>query len=120
MKGHSIRMLLTAAVLATIVLAACGSGTATPQELTVDASDFKFDPVTINLKAGEPVQATITNTGTLEHTFTIPDLDVNVSLAAGQTVTIDFTPAEGGTFELLCTVPGHKDAGMVGTVVVAP
>ena len=47
MKGHSIRMLLTAAVLATIVLAACGSGTATPQELTVEASDFKFDPVTL-------------------------------------------------------------------------
>ena len=120
MKGHSIRMLLTAAVLATVVLAACGSGAATPKELSVEASDFKFDPVTINLKAGEPVQATITNTGTLAHTFTIPDLDVNVSLAAGQTATIDFTPTESGTFELLCTVLGHKDAGMVGTVVVAP
>ena len=120
MERHSIKMLLTAAFLGTIVLAACGSGAATPAELTVAASDFKFDPVTINLKAGEPVQATITNAGALEHTFTIPDLGVDVSMTAGQTVTIDFTPAESGTFELLCTVLGHKEAGMVGTVVVAP
>lgn len=118
MERRRIRMLLAAAFLGTILLAACSSGAATTEDLTVRASEFKFDPVTINLKVGEPVQATITNVGNVRHTFTIPDLEVNAVMAAGETVTVEFTPTESGTFELLCAVPGHKEAGMVGTIEV--
>ncbi|GMR10802.1 MAG: hypothetical protein BMS9Abin28_1626 [Anaerolineae bacterium] len=120
MVRYRIWMLLTAALLGTAVLSACSSGPATPEELKVTASEFTFDPATINLKIGEPVLAKITNTGTLQHTFTIPDLDVDVATPVGQTVTVEFTPARSGTFELVCTVPGHKEAGMVGTVSITP
>ncbi|MFV1859201.1 MAG: cupredoxin domain-containing protein [Anaerolineales bacterium] len=113
-------MLLTAALLGTVALSACSSGPAAPEELTVTASEFEFDPAAITLKIGEPVVAKITNTGALQHTFTIPDLDVDVETPVGQTVTVEFTPAQSGTFELLCTIPGHKEAGMIGTVSVAP
>jgi uncharacterized cupredoxin-like copper-binding protein len=120
MVRNRIWMLLTAALLGTVVLSACSSGPATAEQLKVSASEFMFDPTSLTLKIDEPVQATITNTGSLKHTFTIPDLDVDAVLTAGQTVTVKFTPTESGTFELLCTVPGHKDAGMVGTVSVSP
>jgi uncharacterized cupredoxin-like copper-binding protein len=35
-----------------------------------------------------------------------------------QTSTLDFTPTKPGTYEFFCTVAGHKDAGMVGTLIV--
>ncbi|MCC6626137.1 MAG: nitrite reductase, copper-containing [Chloroflexi bacterium] len=31
---------------------------------------------------------------------------------------IEFTPTASGTFEMICQVPGHKDAGMRGTVTI--
>ena len=39
----------------------------------------------------------------------------------GGSTTITFTALEAGEYEIFCTVQGHKDAGMIGTlVVVAP
>ncbi|HSM71930.1 MAG TPA: cupredoxin domain-containing protein [Anaerolineales bacterium] len=39
----------------------------------------------------------------------------------GDSATIKFTALEAGEYEIFCTVQGHKDAGMIGTlVVVAP
>ncbi|WP_349408558.1 cupredoxin domain-containing protein [Pseudalkalibacillus sp. SCS-8] len=36
----------------------------------------------------------------------------------GDTVSIKFIPKETGTFEFYCSVPGHKEAGMKGTIIV--
>lgn len=36
----------------------------------------------------------------------------------GTTATVLFTPTEAGVFEFACTIPGHKEAGMVGKLVV--
>lgn len=122
MQRHPFSLfLITAAFFGAALLSACGgSETGAPQEIEMDASEFKFDPATITVKAGQPVRVTVTNTGTLEHTFTITDLGVDEPTPIGQTVTFEFTPTESGTFELVCTVPGHKEAGMVGSVVVNP
>lgn len=47
-----------------------------------------------------------------------PDNQVHVAAAAGGTSTVEFTPTEAGTYEVYCSVPGHKEAGMVAQVVV--
>jgi uncharacterized cupredoxin-like copper-binding protein len=36
----------------------------------------------------------------------------------GQAGTLEFTPTKPGTYEFICTVPGHKEAGMVGALIV--
>ncbi len=46
------------------------------------------------------------------------DSDVHVAASPGATGTVEFTPTEAGTYEYFCTVAGHKEAGMVGTLVV--
>lgn len=46
------------------------------------------------------------------------DPDIHVAAAPGSRNTIEFTPSEPGEYEFVCTVAGHKEAGMVGTLVV--
>ena len=36
----------------------------------------------------------------------------------GQTAKIRFVIDTPGTYRILCTIPGHAEAGMVGTLVV--
>lgn len=43
---------------------------------------------------------------------------VHVAVDPGETATVTFTPTEAGEYEFLCTVGGHADAGMVGTIIV--
>ncbi|MDP5277050.1 plastocyanin/azurin family copper-binding protein [Chengkuizengella axinellae] len=44
--------------------------------------------------------------------------NIHMNANAGQTVSIKFIPKETGEFEFYCTVPGHKEAGMVGEFIV--
>lgn len=46
------------------------------------------------------------------------DSDIHVAAAPDSTGTVEFTPTQAGTYEYFCTVAGHKEAGMVGTLVV--
>ncbi|SIS64558.1 plastocyanin/azurin family copper-binding protein [Salimicrobium flavidum] len=43
---------------------------------------------------------------------------IHMNATSGQTVRIKFIPQEKGTFEFFCSVPGHKEAGMVGSFIV--
>ncbi|HRQ38081.1 MAG TPA: plastocyanin/azurin family copper-binding protein [Chloroflexota bacterium] len=46
------------------------------------------------------------------------DPDVHVFAPTGGSQTIEFTPSTPGEYEFYCTVAGHKEAGMAGTLVV--
>ena len=127
-----------------LILVACGNGAAptTPSVVNVEASDFRFEPATIELKAGQPVKLSFRNKGAVEHDFSVMAIqvansgtpghsgaghdmsnmamqpDLHTIAAAGQTSTLEFTPSQSGTYEFQCTVAGHKDAGMTGRLVV--
>ncbi len=113
---------VAALVVAAMVLTACGGSSAGSgggsQNITVTATEFKFDPATITVKAGDKVTLTLNNKGTLEHTFVQPDLNINLKAAAGQSASTTFTATKAGSYQVVCDVPGHKEAGMVGTIVV--
>jgi nitrite reductase (NO-forming) len=84
----------------------------------VTATDLAFDPSTIAINAGDPVNLRFVNRGQIVHDLTIPDLDVTLAAEPGETVTTGITVDTPGSHELLCTVPGHADAGMRGTLTV--
>lgn len=90
----------------------------------VELTDFAFTPNAITVEAGEPVALTVHNMGEAEHDFTVhlPDgteaPDAHVHAVAGEMSTGVFTIAEPGTYEVWCTVAGHKDLGMVATLTV--
>ena len=59
----------------------------------------------------------IPNDGAAPHNFSIDELGIDVDLAPGETQeTVINAPA--GEYEYYCNVPGHKEAGMVGTLIV--
>jgi uncharacterized cupredoxin-like copper-binding protein len=80
--------------------------------------DIAFDPSEFTIKSNTPTEVDLSNSGALPHNFSIDKLDIGVDLGPGKatTFTID---APAGTYEYYCNVPGHKDAGMVGTLTVA-
>lgn len=108
-------------------------------EIPVVASDeLKFDPATIEVKAGEVVTFIVRNEGKTEHEFVLgdeayqlahakdvaegghdmEDMENAVTVAPGETAELTWRFSEGGEVLYGCHVPGHYDGGMVGTVEV--
>lgn len=84
----------------------------------VEALDLlKFEPAVIRVAPGDTIQAI--NTGALEHDFVVDALGINVNLPNGQVVDIQVPEdAAPGEYEFYCSVPGHKAAGMFGTLII--
>ena len=94
-----------AAVIAlTLVSAACssddggssGDGGGGAADMTVTVKDFEFDPSTIDVSSGETT-IEITNTGAVEHSFTLDDDSVSQDIEPGEseTVTVNLTATTG-------------------------
>lgn len=80
----------------------------------VDMADFEFAPVDVVVPSGGTVL--VSNEDLFIHDFTVPDLDVELSLRAGGQAIVDLSDAPAGTYELICTL--HEVDGMVGTLTV--
>ncbi|GBD08936.1 Auracyanin-A [Candidatus Thermoflexus japonica] len=122
-------MMLAGAIIG-LVLAACSGGTGGAgggAGLTVEMGDLYFKPNTLTVKPGQTLQITLDNRGSLEHNFVLYDADGKTVLfekdavQPGQKVNVSLkAPEKPGTYQYVCTVPGHKEGGMVGTLTVQP
>lgn len=91
----------------------------TTKIITVTGSEFAFVPATIAIKKGQPVQLTFKNIGKYPHNWTVSALNLKTpTIQPGTSTTITFTPTQTGNFTYECTVPGHADRGMKGTLTV--
>lgn len=94
--------------------------------LTVQDSKTPFafvynsqDNPTLHVKNGGIVKVTLTNTGTEPHDFTLQGYNIKTRvLNSGESDSIVFRADKTGTFTYYCSVPGHKDLGMLGQFVV--
>lgn len=93
-----------------------GGGGATASTVEVGLSEFKVTmPATV---AAGTVTFNFTNTGAVPHNFAIPSIGLKTSdIAAGGTESITVTLSEG-TYDYLCEIAGHADAGMKGSFQV--
>lgn len=87
------------------------------REIAVTATDFAFDPDEIAAEAGEDLAIALTSED-MVHDFVIDELDVHVAAGRGETATGGVTADEPGTYTYYCSVPGHRAAGMEGTMTV--
>lgn len=88
------------------------------ETITVNLGAMKIEPAELKIPtAGADLK--IVNVDTQAHALTIPGLGVATEdLQPGESVTVRIPKQSEGTFEMWCSVPGHKDAGMKGTVVI--
>ena len=132
------------AVACTILLTGCSVASQQPVTgITVEATDFSYDPLSITVPAGQPVTLMLNNLGKVEHDFVVdkinvidvetsdngpaahhqmgdmPDYDLHFFAKAGDTAVLNFTALEPGTYEIFCSIEGHKEAGMIGKLIVA-
>ncbi len=93
-------------------------GTVIPvQTVSVKAFSFGYSPATIKLVNGQRVTLELTSLD-VAHTFTVDELGIDIKVQGGETVSIEYTPKQVGEFEFYCSVPGHKESGMVGSIIV--
>jgi uncharacterized cupredoxin-like copper-binding protein len=101
-------------------------------------SGMAFAPERIEVAKGEQVQFVLRNGGELDHELVIGTVEANwvhaEAMAAHPEMAHEDPNAkrlgpktsgvlrwqftQAGTFEYACLIPGHREAGMVGTVVV--
>jgi plastocyanin len=88
-------------------------------QLAASPSDLTFDKTSLTSKPGK-VTIDFDNPAALEHNVAIEqdgkEIAVSETLTEGKTsVSADLAP---GTYAFICTVPGHAEAGMEGTLTV--
>lgn len=88
--------------------------------VTLDLSEFKFDPKDVTLKKGEVVKFVVKNVGALPHDWMAEGIPAVATgeFAAGEERVLVWEADRTGTFTTYCMVPGHREAGMVGTLTV--
>lgn len=101
-------------------LAACGGEELPAQQLTIQGLDIKFDHNTLQAKAGQPIELTYKNSGSIDHAFKIEGLVDEVKIRPGQTHIFKFTVNDVGDYPYVCAMPGHEVAGMMGNLIVTP
>lgn len=79
---------------------------------------FAYEPGEIRVRAGELVAMRLDNPHGAPHSFDVDELGVHVAMPSGQSALALFTAPAPGTYEFYCALPGHREAGMVGTLVV--
>jgi plastocyanin len=89
-----------------------------PATLEVDMVDIAFNPKELTIPANTDVTINLVNSGAATHNFTLESQGITSGdYAGGQTgtLTLNLPP---GDYEYVCTIPGHKEAGMVGILHV--
>lgn len=183
MKKQTNYLFLGTMMMLLVALSACSSESPSqsppePLSVTIEGHDIRYEPETIEVRAGQSVQLTLANHGSLEHDVTFDvlpiageevialgeetehesegeaehmheeeaeqehderagdvdehegeapeagshtheDAAVHVHTGGGEEVTVTFTPTEPGVYEFYCSVPGHREEGMIGTLIVS-
>mgnify|MGYP005856393563 CR=1 FL=1 len=157
-------LLLVAMGIGVAVFAGCSGAASTQAEIVMKATEWRFEPASVQITAGEPVRLVLKNEGKIPHDVAVLGLGAEMHdqmMAAGSSAdqhgapaaegegrhmamadhdvmadhdaagamvhtnadpgsagAIEFTPTAPGRYQFICTIPGHKEAGMVGEMVV--
>jgi heme/copper-type cytochrome/quinol oxidase subunit 2 len=106
-EGTQVRQLVT------------GEFTAT-SESGQKLESYRWDPGTVIVRKGEPVELRISGINGQSHPFVIEGLNIKGEVKKGKTTLVRFTPKDAGTYPIVCQTHGDPNSGgpMVGYLVV--
>lgn len=100
-----------------IAFGAIRSSHDTPEpDVRLVAEQVAFSSKALRVTPGS-VTVAFENRDLFWHTFTIRELGVNLWVPVGAELMTTFD-AGPGVYEFICAIPGHPEAGMVGTLIV--
>jgi uncharacterized cupredoxin-like copper-binding protein len=118
------------ALVAVVALASCGGdddsagnggspddGQEPGASITLVTKEFFFDPDTVTAQAGTTEIVIDNSGGMVEHDFNLDELDIEIYADPGDTVS-EVVNLQTGTYDFYCSIPGHREAGMEGTLTV--
>ncbi|MFK9120387.1 plastocyanin/azurin family copper-binding protein [Peribacillus frigoritolerans] len=101
--------------------------------LEVKALDFSYEPRNISINRGKEYEITLKNDGKDEHDINIVSRDefykkntedlhgegsFHLHAKAGESASAKIGSLPAGNYIFYCTLPGHKEAGMIGKITV--
>lgn len=109
------------------------------QNSTVVLQEYSYQPGTLKFQSGVPYKLTLNNTGAGKHYFTAPEFFKAIAtrkvqsntdgeikapyfsaleVYPGRSLDLYFIPVTPGSYKLHCTIAGHEEQGMHGTIVI--
>jgi plastocyanin len=130
-RSKASRRALFHFAIATLALVAAGhakaditsapSGASQPVEIKIVSTEFKYSPAKLWVAAGREVTLVLDNSGAeTEHVIIIPAFGFRLTAAAGEIVRKTAVFDTPGDYEFSCDLPGHREMGMKGTLIVGP
>jgi plastocyanin len=127
--------MVSVVAVAALALGACGDDDdEASTSIKATASEFKFEPGAWKVPAGEEFTIRFENDGSVEHEWAVIKRGEDIvseaefaeekvlfeveAIPAGQSTTEKFTVDEPGTYQVMCAIETHFDAGMEGTLTV--
>lgn len=121
-----------------LVLGACGDDDDDDDDASTSieatASDFQFEPDSWTVPAGEEFTIHFENDGANDHEWAVINLGQDLeseadfeeakvlleveAISSGESADERFTIDESGTYQVICALDGHFDAGMEGSLTV--
>lgn len=133
-KETTLKRILVLAILVSVFISACQAN-GPSSKLDVELNDFTITPNQLTVPAGSEIQINITNKGVVVHDFYIMKFGIQVGekfdeedktnayweaeVKPDDTAGLSFVaPDQLGTYQIVCGMPGHLQAGMVGILEV--
>ncbi len=120
--------ILAATFVAAIALTACGGGgddggdggSSGGSSITVTAVDIAFEETSLSTSAGD-ITVQLNNNGAAVHNFVVEgqDGDNAVAEANGGESASGTINLAAGSYTYYCSITGHREAGMQGTLTVS-
>lgn len=93
-----------------------------PIQVDIVLSEWALTPPDFNFQAGDRVIFNVINEGRFGHAFQVSENGIHQhssTISGGETTTLETTFEFGGTYRILCPIPGHEQLGMVGEITVS-
>lgn len=94
-----------------------GIGAASDGAITLEASEFAFDPTCVEASGGATLEVTVRNVGSALHNLRIDSLGIDQDVQPGETITVEVTLPSSGPVPFVCKY--HIANGMQGAFLTS-
>ena len=84
--------------------------------LVLTMADLAYDQTSLMVEPGDTI--TLVNEDPMVHDVTVDELDLQATAGPEETVEFTIPDDASGTYVFYCSIPGHREAGMEGSIMI--